>query len=270
MRSRGWRGVLGCLLLWGLSGGVRAADTTAAGWELLAGYQFREAYEAFTQKPLSPSRARVLGEAASLLNHSPVTDGKIEQAGELLRQLVTENGADDTALYARYLLARIAQVHRPAEVTVIETAYRAVIDANPAHPLAQLAAGKLALVLLYQRPELSVPQRLDAAAGLEKIAGTALLPEAACAYYRALAGAALFYGVTDERVLTWLQQADAIGAQDVLVTASLRIQLAEVARTLGHRQEALHYYQRFLQSILPTDNRYLTAKERMQELEATP
>ena len=64
--------------------------------------------------------------------------------------------------------------------------------------------------------------------------------------------------------------ADAIGTDDVLVASGLRIQLAEIARALGRRDEALAHYRRFLAEILPTDNRYRTATERMQELEAAP
>jgi thioredoxin-like negative regulator of GroEL len=236
------------------------------GWPLLAGYLFSDAHKAFAHAPAGANRD--LGEAASLLNHPPVTAGKIARAEGLLRPLAA--GTDDTAMYARYLLARIAHLHRAASVAEIETAYREVISANPEHPLAQIAAGKLALVLLYQRPELTIAGRLDAAAALAPAAGRGTLTEAACAYYRALAGAALFYDVLDERVYDWLQRADAIGTDDVLAAASLRIQLAEVARALGRRGEALAHYRRFLAEILPTDNRYRTARERMEELEAAP
>jgi hypothetical protein len=236
------------------------------GWSLLAGYLFHDAYESFTRAPAAPDRMRTLGAAASLLNDSPVSAGKVEQVEAQLRGLVAASPADEPALYARYLLARIAHLHRPAEGAEIESAYRAVIAAAPGHPLAQLAAGKLALLILYQRPDLAVPQRLAAADALAPVAGGAPLPETACAYYRALADAALFYDVLDERVLAWLQRADAIGTRDVVTATGLRIQLAEVARALGHREEALGYYRQFLATAVPTDNRYRTAAERMAEL----
>jgi len=258
-----------CFLGVGLQQQVPAADsaetTEAEGWQLLAGYLFRDAHEAFGRVPAG-RRTRELGLAASLLNHPPVTGGKIATVERQLRDLVASDGSDDTAMYARFLLARVAHVHRGAPIPEVEAAYRAVIDADPSHPAAQVAAGRLALVLLYQRPDLSVPERLDAAADLAAVAGAATLPEAACAYFRGLAMAALFYDVCDDRVLAWLQRADAIGSQDLLVAANLRIQLAEVTRQLGRREEALAYYRRFLASILPTDNRYLTARERMEEL----
>ncbi len=257
-----------CLLVAVLLWPLRGVATEAEGWELLAGYLYRDAFEAFERAPAG-SRSRELGLAASLLNHPPVTSGKIADAEARLRALIAAEGADDAAMYARLLLARIAHLHRDAPIPEVEAAYRDVLKAESRHPAAQVAASRLALVLLYQRPDLPVPQRLDEAAALAGVAGASALPEAACAFYRNLASAALFYEICDDRVLTWLQQADAIGSDDPIVAANLRIQLAEVARQLGRRTEALAYYRRFLASILPTDNRYLTARERMQDLERT-
>jgi len=232
---------------------------------MLAGYLFRDAKDAFTEEKSGAGRLRTLGRAASLINDSPVTAGKVAEAEALLRRLVAAGEADETALYAGYLLARIAHVHRAAEIAEVEAAYRAVIAGAPDHPLAQLAAAKLALVLLYQRPDLPVARRIAAAAELEPVAGAPRLPEAAAAYYRVLAGAALFYGAPDARTLGWLLRADDIGPADIVIATSLRIQIAETARALGRRDVALAYYRKFLDTAVPTDNRQRTAQERMAE-----
>ncbi len=266
VRCGAWRGLLASSLL-ALAPASRAVTATDEGWQDLAGYLFRDAHEAFTRDAAGADRLRALGAAASLLNEPPTTPGKVARAEAQLRDLVTANAGDETALYARYLLARIAHLHRPAEIPEIEAAYRAVISAAPTHPLAQLAAGKLALVFLYQRLDLTVTQRLATAAELAPIAGAEQLPETACIYYRVLAEAALFYDVVDDRVLGWLQKANAIGSRDVMTATSLRLQLAEVARALGHREEAIGYYRVYLASAVPTDNRYRTAAEHMAELE---
>ena len=262
---RRWSGLVLCLL--GCLAPLRGAGPTEAeGWQLLSGYLFRDAYDAFSLVP-GDSRTRALGLAASRLNHPPVTDSKVAEVEGQLQALIAADGTDDTAMYARLLLARVIHLHRPAPIAGAEAAYREVIKANPGHPVAQIAAGKLALLLLYQRPDLTVSQRLAAAAELEAVAAADSLPEAACAYYRALAGGALFYEVCDDRVLGWLRRADAIGTHDVQLVSNVRIQLAEVARALGRREEAIAYYRHFLATILPTDNRFLTARERMEELE---
>lgn len=257
---------LACVLALGAAGFCRAGPAADEGWQDLAGYLFRDAHDAFTREAPGSDRVRALGAAASLLNDPPVTSGKVAQAEAQLRALLAASAADEPALYARYLLARIAHLHRPAEIAEIERAYREVIAAAPAHPLAQLAAGKLALVLLYQRPDLTVPRRLAAAAELAPVAGAEQLPETACIYYRVLAEAALYYDVLDDRVLAWLQRADAMGTHEVMTATGLRIQLAEVARALGRREEALAYYRQYLATAVPTDNRYRTAAEHMAEL----
>ena len=258
------------LLALGVVGVTRAAAPADEGWQDLAGYLFRDAHDAFTRTPVGSDRLRAMGAAASLLNEPPVSPTKVAEVEEQLRRVIADNPADEPALYARYLLARIAHLHRPAEIAEIEAAYRAVITAAPAHPLGQLAAGKLALVLLYQRTDLTVSARIAAAAELAPTAGRAELPETACSFYRVLAEAALYYDILDERVLAWLQRADTMQTRDRTVAASLRVQLAEVARSLGHREAALAYYRQYLDMAGPTDSRYRTAKDRMVELAGEP
>ncbi len=261
---------LACVVLLGGSsvGAEPVASAPVAGWELLAGYLFGDAHGVFAARADAGDRRDRLGLAASLINHPPVTAGKVSRAEGILRDLLADGADDEPARYARYLLARIAHLHQAGGVARAEAGYREVIAADAGHPLAQVAAGKLALLLLYERTDLPVPDRLTAAAALAPVAGAGALPEAACAYYRALAGAALFYDVLDERVYDWLKKAEEVGTIDVLAASSLRIQLAEVAQALGRRDEALGHYRNFLASVLPTDNRYLTARERMEALEA--
>jgi hypothetical protein len=269
--SRVWRGERRWFwragLLLAVSTTLRAEPVAEDGWKELAGFLFHDAHETFLRDGSGSERTRTLGAAVSLLNDSPVTADKVAQAEAQLRGLVEGSAHDDVAVAARYMLARIAHLHRPAEIPEIEAAYRGVMAAAPGHPLAQLAAGKLALVQLYQRPDLAVPARLAAAAELASVAGGEQLPEAACAYYRALAGAALYYDVLDERVLAWLARADALGTRDIVAATSLRLQLAEVARALGHREQAIGFYRHYLATAVPTDNRYRTARERMEEME---
>ena len=266
---RVWRVWWNCALL-GLGATGCGAAATNEGWQELAGYLFRDAHDAFTSNAAGSPRLRALGAAASLLNEPPVTPGKVARAEAQLRALVDADAADETGLYARYLLARIAHLHRTAEISEIEADYRAVITAAPAHPLAQLAAGKLALVFIYQRPDLTVPQRIAAAAALAPIGGSEQLPETACVFYRVLAEGALFYDVLDERVLVWLKRAHAMESRDIMMETGLKLQLAEVARALGHRDEALGYYRAYLATAVPTDNRYRTASDHMAELEKGP
>ena len=237
--------------------------TNAEGWRLLSRYLYADAAAEFS----GDDSASKLGLAASLLNKPPVTPGKIEQAEELLREVIGRDDSTGGAQYARYLLVRIAHLHREAEVPEIEAGYREVLAMNTNSPVAQVAASHLSLVLLYQRPDLSVEARLMAAAELVPVATLAHLPEVAVSYYRTLAGAAMYYDIVDRRVLAWLEEARATRSADELIRIGVSLQLAEVSRILGLREKAVGYYREFIAEAVPTDQRVNTAKLRMRELE---
>jgi hypothetical protein len=250
----------------GLAGAKSKPLPASEGWQLLSRYLYRDAAEVFRQAPASADGVRELGLAATLLNEPPLTDGKIERAQSILRGLVTSGADETTMLYARYLQARILHMHAETPVAKVEAAYREVIDAAPDSAVAQLAASHLALVLLYQRPDLSVPARIEAAWALRPVAANLQLPEVAVEYYRLLANAAMFYGVVDERVVDWLQKAHDIGSRDQLIQTTLALQVAETARATGQREKAMTFYREFLATAVPTDQRYQTAELRMQAL----
>ena len=256
--------------LWGLLGaGLVAAQEPSMddGWRLLSRYLYRDAGEVFAQAQDADRRLVDFGRAAGLLNEPPVTAGKVRQAEKLLQNVIAGESQDEVAAYARYLLARIAHMHRNAPLAEVETAYRAVIEPAPSGAAAQLAASHLALVLLYQRPDLAVPERIAAAQALAPVAAAELLPDVAVAFYRSLAEAALYYGRVDAQVVDWLRQAHAIGSSDELLQISLSLQIAETARATGRREVAINHYREFLARAVPTDQRYETAKLRLRQVE---
>lgn len=258
------------ITLWGLFGAVLFAagePVPDEGWRLLSRYLYRDAGEVFARANTADPRLTDLGRAAVLINEPPVTAGKVRQAETLLQSVVAGAVQDEVAVYARYLLARIAHMHRNAPVAEVEAAYRAVIERAPSGPAAQLAAGHLALVLLYQRPDLAVPERIAAAQALETVAVAETMTDVAVAFYRNLAEAALYYGRVDAQVVDWLRQAHAIGSSDELLQISLSLQIAETARAAGQRETAIMHYREFLARAVPTDQRYETAKLRLRQTE---
>jgi len=265
--SKGLR-LLMVLSMWVPALAVRAQDVSIdEGWALLSRYLYRDAAQVFAQAEGADERWRDLGLAASFLNEPPVTSGKIARAEELLAGVVSTGPEDEAALYASYLKARILHMHRDEPVVEIEKAYRSVIEKDPQGSVGQLAASHLALLLLYQRADLEVGERLLEAAALETVAVSEALPEVSLGYYRALADASLFYEQVTPHALGWLRKAHEIGSSDQLIQIGLSLQIAEVARALHEREIALQYYQEFLATAVPTDQRYYTAKMRMQELE---
>jgi hypothetical protein len=237
------------------------------GWELLARYLYRDASQVFENTRSPNTRLISLGRAASLLNEPPVTNGKIEQAESLLAAIVAGDPGDATALYARYLQARILHMHRETPLPEIEAAYRAVLLAGPGTAIAQVAACHLALVQLYQRVDLSQEQRLAAAQALESAAVGPTLPEVSVGYYRLMADASLFYEQVTPEVVAWLEKAHSIGSHDQLRQIDLSLQIAETARAVGQNEKARQYYREFLAKAVATDQRYNTVKLRLQEVE---
>lgn len=254
---------------WSLALAPLRADQVpkATGWDLLARYLYRDAAEAFAADSAG-GRDHDLGLAAALLNEPPVTAGKIAQAETLLVGVAT-GFTDETAAYARYLLARIKHVHQPTPVTEVEQAYRVVLTVSPGSVAAQLAGVHLALLQLYQRPDLTIEQRLNSAATFAPVAGNTRLPSVAATYFQQLAGAALYYHIVDQRVLGWLKSAYTIGCSNQLDQSTLALRIAETARALGQRDTAAKYYQSFLDLAVSTDQRYHTAEWRLHELQKT-
>lgn len=236
------------------------------GWRLLSRYLYADAADKFQGN----DAASKLGLAASLINKPPITQGKIKDAEGLLRELISQDESTDIAQYARYLLVRIAHLHRESAVTEIESRYRDVLAMNEGSAVAQITASHLALVLLYQSPNLSVEERLASADGLAPMASRAALPEVAISYYRTLAAAAMYYGVVDQRLVTWLEAARALNSADELIRIGVSLQLAEISRVLGLHEKAVGYYREFIAEAVPTDQRVNTARLRMEELEVTP
>ncbi len=248
-------------MLWMGSSLHSQSDTNEKGWGLLSRYLYADAAAEFRGN----DEASKLGLAASLLNKPPVTPGKIRDAEAMLREVQAANV--EGSLYARYLLVRIAHLHREATVEEVETGYREVVATDERSPVSQVAASHLALVLLYQRTDLEIEERLTAAAELESVAARRELPEVAISFFRTLAGAAMYYGVVDERVLEWLKAARALQSTDELIRIGVSLQLAEVSRILGLNEEAARHYREFIADAVPTDQRVNTAKLRLSELE---
>jgi tetratricopeptide (TPR) repeat protein len=237
------------------------------GWQELSLANAREAQDAFANAIAAhpTDRDTRLGAALALLQLRSRTPGNIATAGELLEALRAENAHDDAGIGAAYYLARIAQVHsftpdRDAAVT----GYRALLAAHPDHHYAQLAAPKLAILLLYDDvPPAEWEHRVDEIRALIPRLTT---PEAVRDTRLALAMAfirmrndyarayPLFASCLDDGFITRLPRLNA-----VLVLA------AESARQLGKSTEAAGFYARFLEKF-PQDMKADEIRRRLNQL----
>lgn len=238
-------------------GGILAAGAAPApapetlvreGWEALALVRANDARRLFAGVPDdagSAARAARLGEGVALLNVQPRSERNLERARRLLNALAA-GPADEIALAARYHLARIDHVHslRP-NLDAAEASYRALLADHPGHPLAEQAAPKLALLVVYRssEPDL-VESRLRE---LETLAARLVDPSAARDTRLLLAQAALRLQGNHARAVALLRP---VLEQATIARSNRRAEawliFAESSAALGLTGDAVRGYRQFL------------------------
>jgi tetratricopeptide (TPR) repeat protein len=218
------------------------------GWQELSLQDANEAQSLFAAVAAdSPGRRDVrLGEALALLQLRSRTPGKIADAARILESLRAENPNDDVGIGAAYYLARIAQVHsftpdRDAAVA----GYRALLAAHPTHHYAQLAAPKLAMLLLYDDvPSIEWDRRV---AEIEAFIPRLKAPEAIRDTRLTLAMALIRLRHDPVRAYPLFAACVNAGTLTRLTRINtVLLQAAECAQQLGHPAAAARYYTQFL------------------------
>ncbi|EIQ00530.1 hypothetical protein OpiT1DRAFT_05075 [Opitutaceae bacterium TAV1] len=234
-----------------LSAASAPAPAAAVAWDDIARGLFHEAHQAFaaagdTGDTGDTDRETRLGTALTLLQLQPKTDANIRRAATLLTRLHEENPGDETGLAALYYLGRIEHLHRtPADPEAAARYYRELISTRPDHPLAGQARVKLALIELYRsggRPE----DRAQTVARLTPLADRQ--PDAASRrdLHLVLGEAALRFGLGSQLALDHFRAALEAGILRATLRADTLVRCGELARELGHADEARRYYETFL------------------------
>lgn len=234
------------------------------GWQELSLVNASVARETFAAVTPADRETR-LGAALALLQLRARTPANVANATGLLDALRSENPGDDVGIGATYYLARIAQVHSftPDRDAAI-VGYRTLLAQHPGHHYAQLAAPKLAVLLLYDEvAPVEWERRVTEVAGLiprltapEAIRDTRLT--LAMAFIRMRNDIAraypLFASCLADGTVTRLPRQNA-----VLVMA------AESARQLGKPAQAADYYTKFLEAF-PQDVKADEIRRRLIEV----
>lgn len=244
-------------------------SSTHRGWQELSLLNANEAHETFVGVP--GSREARLGEALSLLQLRSRTPANISAAVGLLETLRQENASDDIGIGAAYYLARIAQLHSFAPDRAAAVAgYRALLAAHPEHPYAQLAAPKLALLLLYD--DVPADEWERRVTEIQALIPQLTAPEAARDTRLTLAVALIRLRHDHTRAYPLL--ASCLSAKTVTRMPRLNtvlVQAAESAQKLGKNSEAAGYYADFLVNF-PHDMKSDEIRRRLDVLkkEAAP
>jgi hypothetical protein len=249
---------------------ARGADAPAerpSGWRELSLLNPAKAQREFAAALASdPSnRAARLGEALTYLQQRARTPENVAAAGRLLADLRRENAGDDTGIAAGYYLARIEQVHSftPNRAAAI-AGYRALLADHPGHHYAQLAAPKLALLLLYD--DVTPDEWERRVAEIQALIPRLTAPEAIRDTQLTLATAFLRLRHDQARALPLF--ASCLAAGSVTRTPRLNtvlVQAAESAAAQGEDAAAAAYYGRFLVEF-PQDSKSDEIRRRLSRL----
>lgn len=222
-------------------------------------------FESAARAGAGDPRAIALGRATCLLNLQPKTEGNLRGARELLEGVISANRTDEPGLHARYLLARIAQVHafepdRAAAIRIYSELYAEV----PAHPLAQCAIVRASLLRLYAPGAAEAKRPL--LAEFAELAPRLTDPTARRELEQVLADAWMQVFDSPADALPHLLEIDRLGLARRTSRMDLWVRTAEMARLSGRTDLAAMFYRRFLEAT-PRDARVRLVRERLAEVE---
>lgn len=237
------------------------------GWQELSLLNASEAQQAFAAAAEADptSREARLGAALSLLQLRSRTPGTIAAASELLEALRTENANDDAGIGAAYYLARISQLHSfmPDRAAAV-AGYRALLAAHATNYYAQLAAPKLALLLLYD--DVAPDEWERRVNEIQALIPRLTAPEAVRDTRLALAMAFIRLRHDHARAYPLFASCLADGSVTRMTRLNtLLVQAAESAQRLGKKAEAAGYYARFLEEF-PHDSKSDEVQRRLDLL----
>ncbi len=226
---------------------------------------FRDSLTRFAQ--LEGPEARY-GEALTLLMRQPKTASNIQRSSELLAELAASQPDSELGIGARYHLGRIEQTHRiTPDPAAARRQFQQLIKDHPAHPYAQQAVVKLAILELYER--VSPEVRLERFLALTARAPSLADPAACRDLYLLLADTAQRYDYAPALALDLLLRADESGIVRRIEQANTWVRITVLASENDQPAIARAYGERFLQNFL-RDNRRLTIEQLLARLPETP
>ncbi len=234
--------------------GLTAAEVEEP-WREIALHRFKEARVAFVETAPG-SRESMLGEAVALLNLQPRTEQNIRQAAVQLEAVAAADGRDDLGLTARYVRARIDQLHlAQSQPDQAVEQYRALLrDAPARHPLAAQAAVKLALLTLYHPTD---PRRpAERLAELEQMTETVAQGAARRDLHLLLGRGYLFFDLEPARALFHLEAAWAARVVNRANRADTLLAIAQLSGKHGDPARTMEAYTQFLTENPHDDRAY--------------
>jgi len=247
-----------------ISGAESSVPLIDSGWTALARMDNAKGLELFSHD--QSTRDQRLGYALALLGSTNDSPSKLDPCRRELIALREENPHDDSGIAATFYLARIAQhFEGNGDPQAAIITYRTLLADHPGHPLAELAAPKLAITLLYEDvSDQELQTRFTEIDSL--IPRLQHMPNQRDT--RLILADALLRLTNDHArayvLITWCLERDLIQRASRL--NNYLLQAGESARILGHKTEAIAHYQRYIKSF-PRDNKTDEIRRRLRKLE---
>lgn len=245
-----------CLFFGLLIEGVCAEENP---WDKIASGLFNEADVVFekiaTKSTGETARLALYGKAVALLNIQPRTQGNIEKSQQIFEAICQAAPADDLGLAARFMQARVVQIHLlPANKERAEQIYAELSAGPPSHPITQRAKVKLTLLRIYATGIDETERRNRFVEGEERATELFELgPRAQMHLLLAETAQRLSYGIETE--LKHLLSAESSGIVKLRLRADVLVRIGDLARMLGREEMARSHYEVFLKEYPRTDRR---------------
>ncbi len=246
------------------------APLTAA-WQDAAERLVNDANQAFAQAQPAPGAnalEREMGEAVTLLNVQPRTEGNVARARAMLEKAAREAPAGEVSIFANYFLARVHESYEePAEPDQARLIYRELIERYSGDSLAENSAARLVLMDLYAN--IPAHERSRRFVALEKLGAQLKSADGRRDYHLNMGNAYIDFEGSRASAIAHFLAAEAEGITHREVEAATWIAIGELARAEGRTSLARRYYGKFLAKY-PRDNRHYTIQRRLEALPADP
>lgn len=248
--------------------GSKSPSTSLENWQKAKIFLFDEAHQNFAKSAEmsqgEEARANRLGEAVTLLTIQPRTQGNIMRSQSIFEELISQNPKDATGLAARLHLARLFEFHvSPQYPQKAREIYEGLLTDGLGDPLAELAASRLALIVLYSTDS---PESLNDAARKLAGYGTTLQTSIGRREFYSNLGLTLVQLRGDNKLaMEYLIAAEAEGLPMQQLDAPILITIAAIAEELGDMETAKKYYSLFT-SRYKRDARRYSVLEKLENL----
>ncbi|MDB6127391.1 MAG: hypothetical protein JWM35_1287 [Verrucomicrobia bacterium] len=208
------------------------------------------------------SRADRLAWAAGRMGTQPSSDANMREAEAVLAEL--EQGRDDIAAEAAYLLARIYQLHlNEPDFAKAAQKYRELAERQPQSHWAQLGLVKLGLLKLYVLPDSKAPSA-DRLAPAEALLARIQEPLLRRDLDLQIGQAGIVLHQPQARFLPHLIAADRVGGITGTAREDLIVQIGVLSERAGDWARAREYFERYLADY-PVNVRAYTVRKKLAE-----